>query len=1155
MSTATQREGRRRSQEAPFSGATAKPKRWRWRRRLAAVALVLTVSAVWLLPWIVAHSPLLPWALAAATAELNGTLTVRSASLGWFSPVVVEGIEVRDAQHEPVFQASQLKGSKSLAAMLLRPSKLGQFRLEQPELTVVLRGDGSNLEDLLAAYLQRSEGPDFELELKTVDGSVSLIDQDTRRTWQIEKLQLALSISADAAKGLNLETSATLPDPQQPGRLSLALSMRQEVPKDRPAAEGSSDAQPPGSSGSAGAGELTLQADAFPLAMVRSLVGRLLPQTELAGRLSCRIDTQWSNAGTLGKTAVRADVAGEDLMLATPSLGTDQVRLKHLHAACRITRQDDRLEIKDSSLDCDLGNASVTSTLKLDRQEAGSLLAAALCQTHEVTGRVNLARLAQMLPDTLRIRRGTQITSGQVQLALSSRPDPRGMVWQGRLEASDLRAVHQGRQLAWQRPILLALAAHDFHEGPVVDSLKCESDFLKLHASGTAEELTASASFDFKPLAEQLGQFVDLGGIGLGGDGWAQFHWKRSGQQDFEADGELQTRDFQLALPGRKAWSEESLIVSFAANGRTDFGTDTQLQAASLQVKAKADQVHARLTQPVLDVHAGGTWPVEVKISGQLQNWPPRIQTWIAADDWHLAGTYQADLEGVGSKDGLTIRRARLALGQLRLQTPSLNVAEPAVELLASGRWDHRQRQLRLDPLTLTCTSLSLEAKQVRLNVPEEGPPELASSAKYQADLQRVSRWITDPGTPPAWQLQGRLAGTAQLSQSGGTTEGRVDADVGNLLITLASGRQFRQPLVHLAARGKYEHRDAVLRLEKLLLTSDMFGADAAGRIARADGQTDVQLDGKIQYDLEKLAGLLQPYIGTGVRMDGKGTGPASYRGPLSLAKAGAHTAVSWKSAQVYGFPVGPGDLKAALAGGVVQVQPMDVAVSGGQARLAPRVRLAPDPMELTLPRGPLARQVRITPQMCDSALKYIAPVLADVTTARGAFSIELDGCRIPLADPAQGDVSGKFMIHSVEVGPGPLVRELAVLLGRVAPARLRRESVVPFRMVQGRVHHAGLELEFPDLTIRTSGSVGLDQTLDLTAEMPIPPKWLGNNPLGTALRGQKIQLPIAGTLSKPAINRRVMDRLSRQFIERGVRNVIEDELGKQLEGLFGPPQ
>ena len=156
--------------------------------------------------------------------------------------------------------------------------------------------------------------------------------------------------------------------------------------------------------------------------------------------------------------------------------------------------------------------------------------------------------------------------------------------------------------------------------------------------------------------------------------------------------------------------------------------------------------------------------------------------------------------------------------------------------------------------------------------------------------------------------------------------------------------------------------------------------------------------------------------------------------------------------------------------------------------------------MELTLPPGHLVQQVQINPRMCTFFLKFVAPVLADVTSAQGAFSIDMDNCRIPLSDPAKGTFAGKFIIHSIEIGPGPLIRELAVLMGKETPAKLRREGVVPFQMVDGRIYHKDLELIFPDFTIRTYGSVGLDQTVAIMTEMPVPPKWLENNPLARGL-------------------------------------------------------
>ena len=236
------------------------------------------------------------------------------------------------------------------------------------------------------------------------------------------------------------------------------------------------------------------------------------------------------------------------------------------------------------------------------------------------------------------------------------------------------------------------------------------------------------------------------------------------------------------------------------------------------------------------------------------------------------------------------------------------------------------------------------------------------------------------------------------------------------------------------------------------------------------------------------------------------------------------------------------------MANGVAQIEPLDVAVSGGRVRLAPRVQLTSEPMELTLPKGPLVQKVQINPEMCGSALQYIAPVLAGVTTAQGAFSIDLDDCRIPIGDLRKANIVGRITVHSVVIGPGPMIRELAMFMSREAPAQLQRESVVPFQMVNGRVYHKDLELQFPDITIRSSGWVGLDQKHGHHGRDARAAEVAGrHHRAGQAVRNQTIVVPLRGTLSKPALDQKVMQQLTGQFMQKAAGNVIEGELNRLL--------
>jgi hypothetical protein len=174
--------------------------------------------------------------------------------------------------------------------------------------------------------------------------------------------------------------------------------------------------------------------------------------------------------------------------------------------------------------------------------------------------------------------------------------------------------------------------------------------------------------------------------------------------------------------------------------------------------------------------------------------------------------------------------------------------------------------------------------------------------------------------------------------------------------------------------------------------------------------------------------------------------------------------------------------------------------------------------------------------------------VLADVAQAEGELSLDLDTARMPLTHPTRAAMAGRIVIHSAQVGPGPLVRELSVLLRSPATLTLVRENVVSFQVANGRVYHRDLELRFPELTVRTSGSVGLDGSLALVAEMPVPPKWLGSSKLAGALAGQTIRLPIGGTLSKPKIDERTLREASSRFARDAAENVMRQEIDDKLK-------
>ena len=236
------------------------------------------------------------------------------------------------------------------------------------------------------------------------------------------------------------------------------------------------------------------------------------------------------------------------------------------------------------------------------------------------------------------------------------------------------------------------------------------------------------------------------------------------------------------------------------------------------------------------------------------------------------------------------------------------------------------------------------------------------------------------------------------------------------------------------------------------------------------------------------------------------------------------------------------------------------------------RVALAPVPegwSEWTIEPVRLLADARMDPPVAWGVLAYIAPVLADTTRTSGRFSLELEGARLPVGDPAGGSLSGTLAMHEVVVGPGPLVTNLFQSLpGGLPPPpsiRVADESHVRFQLADRRVRHEGLEFGVPlpgpgrRLDVKSSGSVGLDdQSLAIKLVLPIPADLRQDRPLLAALAGKTISVGVAGKLGAPQVVfdgsiGQVAGDVAREFIER-VRGGGVPPAGPPVPGVAAPP-
>lgn len=1155
MSTVSRRVRRRPTWGRPVAGSRNTSRRRALPLVLCAGALVLLV---WFAPALFVHTGLLNRVVRMATADMPGTVSLRTASLGWFSSIGLYGLTVHDAEGALVVDVPAVTIDRSLVGLIRDASRLGTIRIDRPQLNLVLRDDGSNLEDLLAPWMTaEEEEPDTDwdpdslptLAVELVDASLSI--RKGERDWRLERLRADVVLPASKVEPMTVASSGSLSG----GTFSLDLA----VPL----------ATQPGPA-EASVATCRVKTDTLPLDVAEAFLRRVVPDVTLAGHLTSEVAGQWS--GGLAEPAdaeVQGHIVAQQLHFAGPWLGDDQLRLARLEVPCQGTWQGNRIEIERLAADCDVGSASFEGTIDL----TDGVLASLTGETYEVQADVDLARLAALLPQTIRVRDDMHITAGSIKLRLASAAIEGGLAWQGHVETSNLVGTAAGKQVTWEQPVLVKLAARRDASGPVIDDLYCEASFLELQASGAADFLSASASYDLDQLATELSRFVDLGDLRLAGSGWAHLMWRRRLDGRFEADAEFEVASFEMTMPPSHPWIEEKLQMELAATGRGEWNQLERIDTAELRVISGADHMQAKLARPVEELTALAGAPVEIELNGALEKWVPRIEPWAGPlEGWDLAGQCQFTAAGAYNDGTLDVERSWMRVRPFSLRGAAVAIDEPELVVQTAMQYDTASGRMQLHRASLATHALSLQTPHVEVALPEEGDLVASGTITYSGDIARLSRWIEDPAAPSEYRLGGRLQGQLEFRQQQSSLAAHVQTTVNDLTADFSSGTSWREPRVQLNARCVYTPDEDLLKLDELALAADSVGCNATGKLAALSGQRHLELVGQLNYDLDKLRPLIEPYTGPEVQISGRGTKPFSIRGPLVptagvpgaptpaappapwIEHLAAESAIGWSWINAYGFQVGPGQIDGRLDGGQLLIAPLNLPMSGGRLQFGPRVRLSPEPMLLTHGQARVVDGVTITPEMCNQALQYIAPALAGVTRAQGRFSIDLDGAHVPIDDPTKSDLGGRLVVHSVEVGPGPLVEELAVLLNRPGSARLTRESSVTFRMVEGRVYHRDLELVFPELTIRTYGSVGVtDRTLAIMAEMPVPPKWIGNNPLGDALRNQTIRLPIGGTLDNPQIDRQVLSQLSAEFIQRAAGDALRNQLNRGLDRLLRP--
>jgi hypothetical protein len=407
--------------------------------------------------------------------------------------------------------------------------------------------------------------------------------------------------------------------------------------------------------------------------------------------------------------------------------------------------------------------------------------------------------------------------------------------------------------------------------------------------------------------------------------------------------------------------------------------------------------------------------------------------------------------------------------------------------------------------------------------------------------------------------FSGRISGSAEFrAAKRNSVEVRANFEVREFCVAEpSSGLELREPIISISAVARLA--DDVLHLDSGRIAADGLIFDAAGIVTHLAQESHADLHGSLLCDWQKLTARLRQVFPDEIRITGKERRPWRLVGALRGDSLGEMAEKLELDAELYveslnvcNFDLGPTELAAHWNEGAVRFEPIVCAFQHGEVRVQPSIRFSEGVPILQVHEGRVIDHVALDPKLCEWILRYVDPLATISRNLQGHLSLEIDELEIPLTCDGldRGSIVGRLVLEDVQFAPEESLREILATAG----VTFRGESVrttqnIEFRVADGRVQHSGLAVPIGNESITLDGWVGLDQTINIRISVPVTEEMLGKDKrLYRLLRGQRIELPVTGTLEHPKVSEEALAR----NIQRLVQSALRDNLGDDpLRGLL----
>lgn len=1156
------------------------------RRRLLSLALIgLALLFLLGLPSLICHTPVGRNLLIRAAASEGFEADAGSVRIGWVTPLRVTGLSLRGDHAGSEITIDELSAGITVGDWIRSGTgKLGAVSLRGLEIRTDIDGDRLGLEEDLAAWFAPSDGTAFAGgPVRLQDVTIRVRHRADSREWRCGQASAEVTFDRD---GTHATYAGVLTDP---GGNAGGVEGQVDV--------ASSAADP---------WRVEVRGESLPLAFVSLLRERFSEVTaglprEFSGDATGSVVLFQGRDG-----AVEADLRGveiRNLAASDPSWGDRSWNN-------RLATLDGDLILGDRIVGRKLRASADFAAVTLDGAVARSGRSPGLIKSPTswleslrgtATARVDLAAFDAAMPGLIPLREGVELVSGELTARVET--DGEGEHRESRLaiRSDTIRGRARGRGVAIE-PVDVTATVRTDRGKITAEAFRWSSSFATAVGHGDRKSGAADVEVNFGRLAAMLRPLVEVSEADLGGTIKGNVRWSVGDGNRWELAGEGTADDLRIALGEGHTLRRPKLTGSVNAGGRWAGDSLAELSSADLRIGGSGLEARARLARPIRDPSPANPIPLRLVAEGRLEELADAARPWLPADLQQARGGFSLQGEAEISSSTARLLSLDAVLHEPNLVYRQRGFAQPEITLHFEGDAGYPTRDVVIRKLTVAGDAVSgaaqgrVSRESVDLEVAWRAKLERLQSSlgkrvadRPAASIRRVSYRPEGPADDDRWWLLGDCDGNVRLRGDADLLEIETHAVAQKLrLLQPASAaaapvagpqvpreqpRTTPDPRVvwsepHITVEGglRYDPTGGTLRTDSLQVLGDWFATTLQGGTGRGDGGDELQLQGRASVKTEVVADRLSGLAGT--RIEASGVHDTELRIRATRGAEGdvgfeIDSTLGWETARVAGVRLGETTIPVRMTETSVRVAPAAVVpVDRGSLHLGGQVHYRPGPLWLQVRPGRVADSVRLTPEMTNRWLKFIAPLAADATRIEGTFSATLDEAIVVFDRPERSRVSGRLEIDGVEMAAGPLTDRIIAGVEQIrafrslpnfnpsGPATRKLVSLPPqsveFAVADNVVHHQRLRIEIDRAEVITSGNVSLDGDLNLFAQVPLDPRWLGKDL--EFLAGESVTLPIRGTFERPTLDASAVGDLAVRLGARAAQDATDRFLQDQID-------